>query len=677
LGRHGSLSPYVLALVAVLALTSAPPAAAQTARGTALTVAVRTPSQPQALDAGRLTVALRARRTVRVRLGAAVAQGRRTRPIVRGVRVRVRGGRPRVVRLRLTRSGRSLLRRGCRTIRVTARAGSRRITRRLAPEAARCGRRSDGPAAPVAGGDGPRAGNPAEPLAAPGDWPMWGFDVRGSRHNPHESALTPQSVGKLEVKWAFAFPDTDQAASSQPAVVGDTLYVGARNGRFYALDARTGAQRWVFDTREVVRPRGERNLLRNGPVVKDGVVYFGDFEGYMYALDAATGKLRWATEVDTHRFAIITGSPLLYDGRLYIGVSSEEVFAAGSPDYPCCQFRGSLVALDAKTGRMVWKHHTVPPPVGTGTNANGARTFGPNGGSVWSTPSADPETDTVYFGTGPNYLGAPAGETDSVVAADADTGATRWVMQATKGDRWNAACLFSGGSPNGNCPEPGPDYDFGSSPNIFSLGGRTVVGAGQKSGVYHLMDARTGDVLWRTQLSKAPGTGGAGGQNGIQWGTAFDGQRIYAATNQGVPEPVLAALEPGSGKVLWSTPAPEDGCRTGGAVLAEPGSCTRAYPAAVTATPGVVFTGARDGKMRAFDSASGKVLWSYDTARPEGFMGVNGVPGRGGSISHGGATVARGMLYTNSGYLTSNAPFTGMRGNVLLAFGLPGEGGTR
>ncbi|HEX8103756.1 MAG TPA: PQQ-binding-like beta-propeller repeat protein, partial [Solirubrobacteraceae bacterium] len=480
--------------------------------------------------------------------------------------------------------------------------------------------------------------------------------------------ITPQSVGALELKWAFAFPDTDMAASSQPAVVGDTLYAGARNGRFYALDARTGAEKWEFDTKTVTAPRGVgRNLLRDGPVVRDGTVYFGDFDGFLYALDAATGKLRWAKELDTHRYAIVTGSPLLYDGRIYIGVSSEEVFAAGSPDYPCCQARGSVVALDARTGEQLWKHYTIPPPVRTGESS-----FAPNGGSVWSTPVADPATDTVYFGTGPNYAGTLGGETDSMVAVDADTGETKWSMQATKGDRWNAACLFGS---FGNCREPGPDFDFGSSPNLFTLpGGRRVVGQGQKSGVYHLVDAHTGEVLWRTQLSNAPGTGGAGGQNGIQWGTVYDGRRIYAATNQGVPEPVLAALDPATGAVLWKVTVPQDACSTGGAAAAEPGACTRAFPAALSAVPGLVFTGDRAGKLRAYSAEDGRMLWEQDTVRR--YLGVNGQAGSGGSISHGGPTIAHGMVYTESGYLTSNAPFTGIRGNVLLAYGLP-EGGGR
>jgi polyvinyl alcohol dehydrogenase (cytochrome) len=297
----------------------------------------------------------------------------------------------------------------------------------------------------------------AAPLAVAGDWPMWQFNAQGIRHNPTETRITPANVGQLELKWVFAFPDTDGAASSQPAVVGDTLYVGGRNNIFYALDARTGQTKWTFDTTRVVGKYRDyatvnglveqlndalaplifhyrynplpKNVLRNGPAVVDGVVYFGDFHGYLYALDAATGKLKWATEVDAHREAILTSSPLVYNGRVYIGVSSNEVFTALLPNYPCCQFRGSVVALDAKTGRIEWKYYTVPPPQKTGTNFSGAPTYGPSGVAVWSSPAVDPDSNTIFFGTGPNYSGS-TDQSDSVIALDADSGALRWHFQA-------------------------------------------------------------------------------------------------------------------------------------------------------------------------------------------------------------------------------------------------------
>ncbi len=407
-----------------------------------------------------------------------------------------------------------------------------------------------------------------------------------------------------------------------------------------------------------------RNLLRNGPAVVDGVVYFGDFEGNLFALDAATGKLKWVTELDTHPKTIVTGSPLVYDGRVYIGVSSNEVFTSLSPTYPCCQSRGSMVALDATSGEIVWRYYTVAEPQLVGANAYGAPRYEPSGVSIWNTPAVDPETDTLYFGTSQNYTGY-TDRADAMIALDADTGRERWANQLTEKDQWTAACLFP--QPGGNCPEPGPDFDFGSSPNLFRVGDRLLVGQGQKSGVYHALDARTGQIVWQTILNKASGEGGAGGQEGIQWGSSYDGRRLYVATNIAKPG-TLFALDPATGGEVWKSPNPADGCQTGGAAESRPADCEPALPAAVSTTPGVVWQGSRDGKMRAYDAETGSILWEYDTAR--GYEGVNGESGNGGSISHGGATIAQGMMFTNSGYQTAGSAATGIPGSVLLGFGL-------
>jgi polyvinyl alcohol dehydrogenase (cytochrome) len=642
-------------LLALTCLAVAAPAGAQTAtqrEGGRLEARVVTPTQQAA--ASELRVRLTARRSGTARLSGSLIQ-RRT--------VRLRAWKPVTVKLRLTRAGRARLR-GCadRTAAVTVTFAGRRYraSRRLPAGRPSCATNPIVPTAPAV---------PAEPASTGGDVATWGYDLRGSRHNPVETAIRPDTVKSLELKWSFVFGDTDEAASSQPAVVGDTLFVGARNGRFYALDAATGKEKWVFDTRTVTGETAQRNLLRDGPAVAGGLVVFGDFEGFVYAVEAATGKLRWATEADPHPLAILTGSPTIHDGRVYIGVSSNEVFTAISPSYPCCQFRGSLLALDLQTGRPAWRYHTTGEPQRTGTNGYGAATYAPSGVSVWSTPAIDAETGTVFFGTAQNYTG-DSPKADALIALDAKTGRERWVHQFTKNDQWSAACLAP--APGGNCPAAGPDFDFGSSPNLLRVNGRTLVGAGQKSGIYHAVDAATGVSIWDTTLNPASGEGGAGGQNGIQWGSAYDGTRIYAATNQADPG-ALFALDPATGKVLWKTPHPDDGCTTGGAAFTRPGDCTAAFPAAVSSVPGLVFEGSRDGKLRAFAAATGEILWTYDTVMQ--YMGVNGLVGRGGSIGHGGATISRGMLYVNSGYQTAGSPATGIPGSVLLAFGP--KGGTR
>ncbi|WP_280395872.1 PQQ-binding-like beta-propeller repeat protein [Nocardia brasiliensis] len=500
-----------------------------------------------------------------------------------------------------------------------------------------------------------------EPTTA-GDWPMWQFDATGSRYNPHEVAITPDTVGKLQLKWAFAFPNTI-AASSQPAVVDGTVYVGGRNGTFYALDARTGATRWAFEAETPLGGNLPTFGLRDGPAVVDGVVYFGDNSARMWALDAATGRLRWVREVDEHPMAIITSSPLVFEGRVYVGVSSQELGAGVNDRYPCCTFRGSMVALDASTGEVVWQHYTIPRPEPTG----GLPAFTPSGAPVWSSPTVHSASRTLYYTSGNPYTGYPEGA-EAIGAVDIDTGEPRWIRRMTPGDPpWNGRCAIP--VPGGNCPDPGHDFDFGSQANIFEIGDRLVVGAGQKSGVYHLLDAETGEIVWQTRLSTPTAilpVPGSESLQGIQWGASYDGRHLYVATYQAQPG-TLYALNPASGEIVWSTPNPANGCLVTVPPFPMEPVCQLAMPNAVTSTPGLVYEGSMDGKMRAFSADTGAILWEYETARP--FATVNGVPGFGGGINGHGAVVTNGMVFTNSGY--GRQITTGMPGNVLLAFGLP------
>jgi polyvinyl alcohol dehydrogenase (cytochrome) len=203
------------------------------------------------------------------------------------------------------------------------------------------------------------------------------------------------------------------------------------------------------------------------------------------------------------------------------------------------------------------------------------------------------------------------------------------------------------------------DWDFGSSPNVFTVGGRTLVGIGQKSGFYHAFDATTGQIVWQRQTSVAQHNGGS---MGILWGSAYDGHRLYVATWLGKPG-TLFGLNPENGEILWRTPNPADGCTTGGAA-AHADACQLGHMAAVTATPGLVYEGSMDGKMRIYRAENGEILWQYDTVRE--FTGVNHATGSGGAIAgHGGAVVAHGMLYVQSGYYS----WFGLTGRVLLAFG--------
>ena len=500
----------------------------------------------------------------------------------------------------------------------------------------------------------------ASPSGVDGDWATWQKDTVGSRYNAAEHRVNVGNVKHLKLKWAFAYPKTDSTVvRSEPAVVGDTIYFGGSDGKFYARDARTGAAKWEFDLRSV--DQQGFGVVWDGPAVSGGKVFFGDARGYFYALDVRTGALKWSTRIDAHPAATVTSSPIVYRGRVYVGVSSGENTAGR--DYPCCTFRGHLDALDMNTGQLAWRYYTVPEPRQVGTWPSGAAKYEPSGAGVWSSPVVDPHSGTLYVGTGQNYTGS-AGDFDTLLALDARTGSVRWKNQVTKADTWRSLC--NDPEPEGYCPGLGNgsalDYDIGATPNIFRAGNRTLVGVGQKLGVYHAFDARTGEVVWRRQLGVPLPSGGI---SGIQWGSSFDGRRLYISTYYAGPG-TLSAVNPADGTVLWQTPSPADGCTTGGAAQ-YPDMCDRALPAAASSSPGLVWEGGVDGKFRAYDSTNGHVLWTFDAIR--NFPGVNGIEGTGSAFAGtgSGAVIAHGMVYVQAGYAPE---YSTEKGHVLLAFGL-------
>jgi polyvinyl alcohol dehydrogenase (cytochrome) len=512
------------------------------------------------------------------------------------------------------------------------------------------------------------AGGAAPALAASGDVTEFGYNLMGSRSYASEATITAANVHKLKLAWAFAVPGA-QSQESQPAIVGGTLYFGGTNGVFYALNAKTGKTVWKFDTATVTPPGPLGNQLRDGPAVAGGVVYFGDKHANMYALSANTGKLLWKTNVDPHPAAVMTSSPVIYKGSVIVGVSSIEELFAAAPTYPCCTFRGSLVRLDAKTGKLIWRYRPIPiNPGPIGPFQYPALLYGPSGDAVWSTPAIDPATGNIYIGLGNTYTGTSNRE-DSMVDVSFNTGKEIWARQLTSPDAWNLGCVITP-IPD-HCPVPGKDFDFGASPNLFKAGKRLLVGEGQKSAVYHVLDAKTGKIVWQMYLNRATGLPETGGLEGIEWGTSFDGTRLYVATDIAVPG-TLFALNPATGRLIWKHPEPLLTCFTGGAALfikILPIECLPALGSAVASSPGLVWEGAADGKFHAYDAATGKILWSFDTVRSYTNT-VDHVLGQGGSIDGGGTVVANGMVYEGSGFTHFGITGTEMPGNMLLAFKL-------
>jgi polyvinyl alcohol dehydrogenase (cytochrome) len=496
-------------------------------------------------------------------------------------------------------------------------------------------------------------------------WNGWGVSTSNARFQP-SPGFTAADVPQLKLKWAFAFPG-DITANAQPVVAAGRVFVGSPSGLVYSLDAMKGCVDWYFQAASGVRVA---ITIASVPTAAGSRVaaIFGDLTATVYAVDASTGKLIWKTKADNYPLARVTGSPVFYNGRLYVGVASGEEIGAVPPSYECCRFRGSLVALNAGTGDQIWRTYTITEESKpTKKNKAGTQQWGPSGAPIWTSPAIDPQRNVIYVTTGDNYSDPPTSNSDAFMALDRDTGKVLWSRQLTAGDAYTSACRMPD---KANCPEAnGPDVDFASSPILVNLAnGRRALVAGQKSGVVHAVDPdREGAVLWSTRIGKG------GTLGGVQWGSAADQSNVYVAlsdlgrislsyTASSEVDPKVGggmfALRLENGERVWYTPAPECGNRP---------RCSPAQSAAVSAIPGVAFSGSVDGHFRAYSAADGKIVWDFDTVRT--YETVNGVPGRGGSLDGPGAAIAGGMLFVNSGYSGSG----GIPGNVLLAFSVDGR----
>ena len=492
----------------------------------------------------------------------------------------------------------------------------------------------------------PAFGDPAE---GP-NWNGWGVDAANTRFQPRPG-LKASDAPRLKLKWAFGLPGST-SSYSQPTVASGRVFVGADTGYVYALDAETGCVHWSFMAKASVR-----NAIVIGKLTTGGkarwAAFFGDLRANAYALDARTGKLIWTSKVDEHVTSRVTASPALYQGRLFVPISSWESSSAKTPDYPCCTFQGNVTALDANTGRRIWKRYVFDERPKPGKkNSKGVQLYAPAGSAIWNTPTVDPKRRAVYFGTGDASTYPAPATGDAVMAVSMDTGKVLWSYQVHKGDASLVGCWGEGVTDN--CPQSeGPDWDVPGSPILRNVkgGGRTLIIATKPGDILALDPDHAGKPLWRINLNgplavvgppdfkKAPG-------KGVLFGGAADAETAYFGLQNGG----MAAVRLADGKILWDAPLNHT-----------PGSRVT-YPAATSAMPGAAFVGGSDGKLMAVSTADGSKLWEFDTARP--FDTVNKVKASGGSFGSAGPTVAGGMVFAGSGY----AVLFGTPGNVLLAF---------
>jgi polyvinyl alcohol dehydrogenase (cytochrome) len=495
------------------------------------------------------------------------------------------------------------------------------------------------------------------------DWNMNGHDPANTRSQPFEKEIGTANVARLAPKWVVT---TAGDVSATPTVVsgaGGAVYFPDWGGKLWKVDAQTGAVEWSRSISEYNGITG--SFSRTSPVVDSGLVYIGDQNGANFmAVDARTGDLHWITRLDPNRWALVTSSPVVVGNLVLVGVSSQENVQRIDP---CCTFRGFLVALDKRSGDVVWRHYTMPE--------NGGQLGGFAGAGIVNPPAVDVPLGLVYVGTnshnsapdsvaqclGGNLNGLPPNLIDhwsescfppgdyfsSVLALDLRTGEVRWSYRVAGTDAWQAAC---GDPPPTWCADPRDltQWDvLGSGANVFSMRvdgkPRDVVGIGSRAGIYRLFDADSGTLLWARLV---------GPQFGIQWGTATDEERIYVSIANPQHKQYLlqpsgvsstggswAALDPASGQILWQTPVP-----AGADGLGPP-----------TVANGVVYVGSMSrigDQMYALDAATGAILWSFPA---------------GGSVN-AGAAVVKGSVYWGSGYARS-----GSGNNKLYAFSLDGK----
>jgi polyvinyl alcohol dehydrogenase (cytochrome) len=500
------------------------------------------------------------------------------------------------------------------------------------------------------------------------DWPMIGHDPANSRDQPFEHEIKPANVHRLAPKWIAT---TTGDVSATPAVVDDAVYFGDFGGTVWKLDAETGAAVWSIKVPDYTGIAGD--YARTSPSLAGDTLVVGVIRGpnpgglngpNMLGLDASTGALRWATQIHPDRRAVMTGSPIFVGNMIITGVSANN---AGGPT---STFRGAIVALDAQTGAILWRTYSMPDNGGVPTGYAGATMFAP--------PSVDEKLGLVYGTFGQPYrkpasvdacnAAAPGGFSEaceqpgafwkSIVAFDLQTGVPRWSYRVVGHEPWQRAC----GSQPPTVTWCGAETDAekwdlgGSGANIFELklGGkkRDVVGIGEKSGVYIVLDAETGAFVWNTLV------GPGGDQGGFEWGTAYDGKRIYGSitnhhnipyrmTQNGVVSgPFVtggswAALDPETGTILWQTPDP-----------------VGAYDLApVTSANGVVYASSMPqtgDQMFALDARTGQILWRFAA----------------GSSVNSGPSVVDGTVYWGSGY---DRRLGGNGNNKLFAFSIDGE----
>ena len=399
-----------------------------------------------------------------------------------------------------------------------------------------------------------------------------------NRHAEPQSGIHSGNVARLRPLWKA---DTEHPVTHRPLPLGGRVYFADWGGHVHAVDARDGRPLW---RKKVEDPKADwpwHGFCGTG-ALGDGLLFEASAEGNAFALDPDTGEVKWTADfVPGEEYAGNCGAILHHDGLVYIGCSSVEEGMAQQVKGFEERFRGRVVALDAKTGKQAWVLFLCEPPA--------------NGVAVWGSFALDPDTRTLFFGTGNNYSGKATSLSDSVVAVDARTGKVRWSKQFTANDVWTMA------------KQVGPDYDFPCGPQLFEAGGgdrtRKLLGIGQKSGVYHALDRETGAVVWQAVVGHGEIGGGIMADASVGEGRVFvwSNNSLNPLTRQpAAPVMNVKALAAADGAPAWVVNGVRATGVTNAGVLARD----------------VYLVSSVAGVVRAYHAQDGRELWSSPADQP-------------------------------------------------------------
>ncbi|EPS61948.1 hypothetical protein M569_12846, partial [Genlisea aurea] len=468
-------------------------------------------------------------------------------------------------------------------------------------------------------------------------WYNHGADLNNSR-SATGGTINSTSVGfgSLKLKWKF---QAGLDVSATPAIYNGVIYFPCWNGNIYAVNAITGTLVWMKSVGALTGVPSPNILTsvtvaRATPtVVTDGynLLVWGIYgPAVAFAVSITTGKLAWMTALDPSNYSVVTASGTYYSGAYYVGLSSLDEML---PESMCCTFRGSMVKMNVRTGKIQWQTYTLPD--------NGGNMGGYAGAAIWgSSPPIDINRGVIYAATG-NLYSAPASVVNCEVQTSQAQNATNPDSCVPSNIYFNSFIAFdmtSGGviwgTRMGGYDGPGlpsPDADFGEAPMLITaaVNGSQVdmVVAVQKSGYAYALNRNNGAIVWSTLAGPGSAQGG-----GI-WGAATDGKRVYtnisnawkktfvlAPSNQTTTAGGWVALDPPTGNILWTTANPSSNLADG----------------PVTVVNDVVIAGSVDptGPVYGMNAATGKVIWSSFT----------------NATVYGGASSSYGCIYIGNGY---------------------------